>query len=262
MAPTTIEYLSRPKTVSMADHWFEFASLEHFWIERRFRVLQKLAGEFIKTAGEMAEVGCGNGLLQTQIETSYQRSVTGLDLNEYALKRNQSNRSRVCCYDILDKSPGFERSFDVIFLFDVLEHIANEDTFVDALLFHLTTNGKIIVNLPAGPWAFSAYDRAAGHLRRYLIGSLRETARRTGLSVAAWTYWGLTMVPTLAIRKVWLATQSDENSVIRRGFDPGAPWLNRALGFVSKLEPIPQKMLGTSLLAILQRRTPGGEDGT
>ena len=258
---TTIEYLSPPDVVSMADQWFEIASIDHFWIQRRFRVLQSLADESIQKAGEMAEIGCGNGLLQKQIEIGYQRSVTGLDLNEYALKRNVSTRSRVCCYDILDRNPNLAGAFDLIFLFDVLEHIENEDAFLNAALFHLAAGGKVIINVPAGPWAFSAYDRAAGHVRRYLVGSLRNTAQRNALDVTAWTYWGLPLVPTLAIRKIWLSFNRDQNSTIRTGFDSRSPFVNRALAMLSRLESIPQKMLGTSLMAVLKRRTAGGPNG-
>jgi SAM-dependent methyltransferase len=250
-----IEYLSRPAAVNMGDQWFEVASIDHFWIQRRFRVLQILAGELIGEGREMAEIGCGNGLLQRQIETNYDRSVSGLDLNEYALQRNVSTRSRVFCYDILDRNTRLEGAFDVVFLFDVLEHITDEDTFLNALLFHLKPNGKLIVNVPAGPWAFSSYDRAAGHVRRYLIGSLRDTAHRNAFDVADWTYWGLPLIPMLAIRKLWLAIYNNDDAIIRTGFDSRSAWINRSLKKLSTLEPIPQKIIGTSLMAILQRRT-------
>jgi len=259
--PKTIEYLSPPAAVSMADQWFEIASIDHFWIRRRFRVLQIVAGECMRRAGEMAEIGCGNGLLQRQIEIGYQRSVTGLDLNEYALKRNVSTRSRVCCYDILDRNPNLRGAFDLIFLFDVLEHIENEGVFLSAALFHLAAEGKLVINVPAGPWAFSAYDRAAGHVRRYLAGSLATAAQQSALDVISWTYWGLPLVPTLAIRKIWLSMSREQSSTIRKGFDSRSPFINRAFATLSRLESIPQKVLGTSLMAVLKRRTVGGPNG-
>jgi SAM-dependent methyltransferase len=259
--PKAIEYLSQPATVSMADQWFEIASIDHFWIRRRFRVLQSMADEYIQKAGEMAEIGCGNGLLQKQIEIGYQRSVIGLDLNEHALKRNVSTRSRICCYNILDRNPNLEGAFDLIFLFDVLEHIENEGAFLNAALFHLAANGKVVINVPAGPWAFSAYDRAAGHVRRYWVGSLTNVAQRNALDVIAWTYWGLPLVPTLALRKIWLSLSRDQNSTIRKGFDSRSPFVNRVFATLSRLESIPQRVLGTSLMAVLKRRTAGGPDG-
>lgn len=238
----------------MGDDWFDVATFDHFWIQRRFAVFQRLAGGLISGAGELAEVGCGHGLLQLQMERAYSRGVTGLDLNEFALKRNQSDFSPVCCYDIHQRNPDFKQRFGVIFLFDVLEHIEDEDQFLDSLLFHLAPDGNVIVNVPAGQWLFSPYDVAAGHKRRYSIRSLRDVAERNQLQVANWSYWGLPLVPALLLRKLSLLLQQDGKNVISRGFDPGSPAMNRILGMVSRFEFIPQKVLGTSLMAVFKPR--------
>jgi 2-polyprenyl-3-methyl-5-hydroxy-6-metoxy-1,4-benzoquinol methylase len=248
-----IEYLSPPAPVSMADRWFEIASIDHFWVRRRFEVLRRLDGGVVTAAGQIAEIGCGHGLLQRQVEDQYGKEVTGFDLNEYALKRNLSKTSRVCCYDIRQQLPALHQSFDLIFLFDVLEHLSEETEFLNAVLYHLAPQGKLIINVPAGQWAFSAYDRAAGHIRRYSIEQLREVARRSNLQIQSWTYWGLPLVPTLAIRKLWLNGQHDQSKVISSGFDSRSPAINHMLSLLSRCEPLPQKRLGTSLMAILQQ---------
>ena len=236
----------------MADRWFAIAAIDHFWIRRRFDVLQRLAGGLISGAREMAEIGCGHGVFQRQIELAYGREVTGFDLNEYALKQNLSRISKVCCYDIHQKDAALRERFDLIFLFDVLEHIADEDRFLEALMFHLAPGGKLVVNVPAGQWAYSAYDEAAGHVRRYSLGALRQTARRNHLEAADWTYWGLPLVPSLLLRKLWLMGMHDQEKIISAGFDSRTPAINKILGFVSRCEPIPQKLLGTSLMAVFQ----------
>jgi len=248
-----IEYLSPPAEVSMADRWFEIASIEHFWVRRRFNVLQELAGDLIVSSKEMAEIGCGHGLLQRQIEDAYGREVAGFDLNEYALRQNVSRRSAVSCYDVFQMEPALRSRFDVIFLADVLEHISDEDGFLAVLLFHLAPEGKLVLNVPAGQWAYSEYDQAAGHVRRYSISTLQETAARGGLRVQEWTYWGLPLVPTLVLRKLWLKGKRDEGGIISSGFDSRSRPINSLLGLASQCEMIPQKLLGTSLMAILER---------
>jgi 2-polyprenyl-3-methyl-5-hydroxy-6-metoxy-1,4-benzoquinol methylase len=248
-----IEYLSPPAEVSMADRWFEISSVEHFWVRRRFDVLQRLARNLIASAKEMAEIGCGHGLLQRQIEDAYGREVAGFDLNDYALKQNVSRHSSVSCYDIFQRDLTLQSRFDLIFLFDVLEHISQEDGFLEALLFHLTPKGKLVMNVPAGQWAFSEYDQAAGHVRRYSIHTLHETAARSGLRVRQWTYWGLPLVPTLAVRKLWLKGKRDKRAIISFGFDSRSTAINSLLRFASQCELIPQKLLGTSLMAILEK---------
>jgi SAM-dependent methyltransferase len=259
--PRKIDYLSPPAEVSMADRWFEIASVGHFWVRRRFEVLQRLADGLIKGAQDMAEIGCGHGLLQRQVEDAYAREVMGFDLNEFALKQNVSRRSRVCCYDIYQRDLALKDRFDVIFLFDVLEHITDEDRFLNALLFHLTRQGKLVINVPAGQWAFSSYDVAAGHVRRYSIRTLSESAGRNGLETQEWSYWGLPLVPTLVLRKLWLTGQRGQSTIITTGFDSRSTAINSVLGALSRCEWIPQKFLGTSLMAVLQVAS-GKSNGT
>jgi hypothetical protein len=60
------------------------------------------------------------------------------------------------------------------------------------------------------------------------------------------------LVATLAVRKLWLLGKSEQSEIITSGFDPTSHKVNQALGFLSRLERIPQKLLGTSLMAVLQ----------
>lgn len=246
-----IEYLSPPAEVSMTDGYFEIASLDHFWVRRRFEIFRSLAGELIAGAREMAEIGCGHGMLQRQIEETFEREVAGFDLNEHGLKQNLSQRSRVCCYDIFQTDASLRERFDLIFLFDVLEHMADEDRFLTALMFHLAPEGKVIVNVPAGPWGYSGYDRAAGHFRRYSAQTLRDAAERNNLAMVKWSYWGFPLVPTLVLRKLWDLGNHDQQKAYSAGFDTRTPLINQLLRFLSKCEVIPQKLAGTSLMAVL-----------
>jgi len=248
-----IEYLSRPAEVSMSHDYFQIATTDHFWVSRRFEVLQRIANGIVSGAGEIAEVGCGHGLLQRQIEDAYGKPVTGFDLNEYGLKHNVSRISRVCCYDIHQRNEELRGKFDLILLFDVLEHISDEDSFLNALLFHLAPRGKLIVHVPAGHWAFSEYDIAAGHVRRYGMKGLRAVAQRNKLEIQDWTWWGFPLVPALAVRKLVVRGKRDQRKIIATGFDSKTPWMDKALRTITRLEWIPQKFLGTSLMAVLRR---------
>lgn len=247
-----IVYLSPAAQVSMADQWFDIASMVHFWIERRFEVFKRFCGELISGTGELAEIGCGHGLMQRQIELYYGRGVTGFDLNDFALKHNLSQQSSIYCYDILQMDSTLKGKFEIIFLLDVLEHIEDEDRFLNALLFHLAPRGKLIVNVPAGQWAYSSYDRAVGHARRYGVNDLRAVALRNGLQIKDWTYWGLPLLPTLLIRKLWPMLSRDQSNIVTTGFDPGSPQINSILKYLCRIEWIPQRLVGTSLMAILQ----------
>ena len=251
-----IEYLSPPAAVSMADRWFEIASLDHFWVRRRFEVLQRLAGAQLPAAKNMAEIGCGHGLLQRQVEDQFGKPVTGFDLNDFALKQNISRTSQVCCYDIFQREPALRQRFDLIFLFDVLEHLSDEQKFLDAVTFHLAPQGRLILNVPAGQWAFSAYDVAAGHQRRYSMNPSPPRPLAIICSSKAAPIGASLLSPRSPSANSGCSVKRISPQIISEGFDARTSALNAALGFLSRCEPLPQKFLGTSLMATFRPALP------
>jgi SAM-dependent methyltransferase len=239
--------------VSMADSWFELANLDHFWVRRRFEVMLKLADAAIRQAQNISEVGCGNGLVQRYLEDHYGVSVAGFELNELALKQSCSRTSPLYCYNIHERAEHLKSQFDLVILFDVLEHIEDEGGFLASIKHHMTDSARLLINVPALQSLYSMYDEAAGHVRRYNIRQMTKSAEASGFRVSSFTYWGLPLMPLLVLRKGLLAFRRGEKEIISSGFDPGSPALNAALMRLSRCEILPQKWMGTSLMAVLER---------
>jgi len=237
--------------VNMGDWWFEIATPDHFWIRRRFAVMRRLADSAVRKAKRAAEIGCGNGLLQRDLENHYGVSVAGFELNEFALKNSMSRLSPLYCYDIHQRNPQFRSYFDLLFLFDVLEHIEDESRFLQSVKFHLSDFGTLLINVPAHQFFYSDYDRAAGHVRRYSASQLEKVLDRNGFKLSASTYWGLPLVPLLLARKAITLSRTDGRS----GFDPKGRKTNDLLGLLARVERIPQNFLGTSVMAVVENRT-------
>lgn len=243
--------LSVERGVSMGGEWFDLATPEHFWMARRFEVLRKLCGHRLTGKIQCGEIGCGNGVLQSQIEAEYGLAVDGFDLHRGALEQNISSRGQLHYYDISERHPEFQHRYDVLFVFDVIEHVTGEDEFLQACRFHLRPGGALLINVPARPELFSTYDVAAGHVRRYTLKQLRDLAGRTAMRLAEHTYWGLPYYPLLLARKM-MQKRGSSASVLRAGFSPRAKAINTMLLWLARAEPIPQRALGTSLLAVFQ----------
>ena len=246
----SVTYLSATLPVNMGDWWFDVATCDHFWIRRRFEVMRRLADSVLRDSSSVAEIGCGNGLLQREVEDYYGIPVAGFELNEVALQKNVSRLSPLYCYNIHERKSEFRAHFDLLFLFDVLEHIENESEFLQSVKFHLAESGTLLINVPAHQCFFSDYDRAAGHVRRYSMAGLENLAERNGLVASAFTYWGLPLVPLLLVRKVMTIERSNGNA----GFDAGSPTMNRLLSFVARCERVPQRLMGTSVMAVLRKQ--------
>jgi SAM-dependent methyltransferase len=246
----SITYLTPATPVSMGDWWFDIATEDHFWIRRRFAVMRQLADSTIRRCRSAAEIGCGNGLLQKELEDHYGFPVAGFDLNELALRKNVSRLSPLYCYDIHQRKPDFGGRFDLLLLFDVLEHIQDEHAFLQSVKFHLANSGTLIINVPAHQLFHSDYDRAAGHVRRYSRKYLIKVGQENGFEIHAITYWGLPLVPLLFLRKGINMSRTNGKA----GFDTRGQMMNRLLTSLARCEFLPQHVLGTSLMAVLTKR--------
>ena len=159
--------LSQPQSVSMAEVYFDLVHPDHFWAARRFDVLVQLAGALLGPQKACAEIGCGNGVLQNQLAKRFGVTVDGIDLCLKALEESVAESGTLYYYDVFQRAPEFKHKYDVIFLFDVLEHIRDDLGFLNACLYHLKAGGHVVVNVPARKELFSSYDIVAGHVRRY-----------------------------------------------------------------------------------------------
>ena len=253
MNSKNIKFLSPSKAVSMADSWFDVATLDHFWVKRRFEVLRKLLGQGFKPSGAVAEIGCGHGLVQAQFMNVYCAKVDGYELNEFALSKSVAVEQPKFIYDIHERRDELKGKYGLIILFDVIEHIEHEKNFLDAVLFHLAPAGMLAVNVPALQFLFSNYDLAAGHVRRYSLRQLICLGKTVGLDFVAGSYWGLPLLPLLAVRKILLSFMSGEEEVINKGFRPPSLFLNKLLHILCGFEVVPQNFLGTSAMCVFKK---------
>lgn len=248
----SIVRLSERRGVNMAEQWFELVTLDHFWIVRRFDVLRRLCAHRLQPQLTYGEIGCGNGILQRQLADRFGLTADGIDLGWAALERNQSISGTLYYYDVLDRCLELREKYDVLFLFDVLEHVEEEDTFLQAILFHLKPGGTLIINVPSRQELYSQYDRAVGHVRRYRLKDLARLAVSHHLTPLECTYWGLPFYPLLLVRKL-LTEWCDESSIVEKGMKPPGRPANRMLKIYARLELLPQRCLGTSIMIALQK---------
>lgn len=174
-------FLSEPAPVNMGSEWFDIVDASHFWIRNRLQVFLKMAPP-LPAKSKYAEIGCGTGLFQDQLERNAGISVDGFDLNLEALKRNIS-RSPLFVYNVFEQCPSLESVYDGLFLFDVLEHLDDDREFVKACLYHLKPGGLIYINVPSREELRSKYDALVGHVRRYSLSDLAPVAESCGLAV-------------------------------------------------------------------------------
>ena len=240
------------------DVWYEMASADHFWLRWRVAAAQRqIDAVGLPRHGSLRvlDVGGGTGVLREQLEARAAWQIDITDLHPTALSHARAGRGRNLHYDVREERADMLAAYDVVLLFDVLEHVEGPVSFVAALGRHLRPGGHLFVNVPAVRALFSGYDVAAGHLRRYEPASLRAEIEGGGLEVRDVRYWGLSLVPLLLLRKALLRGRAGPE-VIREGFQPPGAVIHRVLLGMMRAETavLARPALGTSLLAAARRR--------
>ncbi|MFO0926415.1 MAG: class I SAM-dependent methyltransferase [Gemmataceae bacterium] len=244
------------------------AEQTYFWFRHRRRVLaQQLARLTADLADgfQVLEVGCGNGSLLQVLEQACPRGqVTGSDLFaeglEYARQRVRCQLVQADVYDL-----PFGPQFDVIGMFDVLEHLPDEQGALRCLTGVLRPGGRLLLTVPAYQSLWSYADEAGGHYRRYAPRQLHAALEAAGYEVDYLTPFMALLYPLMKLGRAAAAWRNRFRSKPLDGITLNlnefrvSPLVNAALSGMLRLElPLLARgarlPTGTSLLAVARPR--------
>ena len=92
---------------------------------------------------DILDFGCGWGGFLRNIQKS--KTLTGVELRKECINHIRSNVKKI---DISDNINSFDKKFDVITMFHVLEHIPYQTETLKVLKSKLKNKGKIIIEVP------------------------------------------------------------------------------------------------------------------
>lgn len=87
---------------------------------------------------------------------------------------------------------------DAIVILNVLEHIEDDRAAIRNCFRMLKLGGRLVVEVPAGPWLYDNYDRALMHFRRYTAGDLKSKLKAAGFHIRKFTHLGFFVYPAFA----------------------------------------------------------------
>ena len=175
----------------------------HWWfLGRRTLIAAMIKKLKLPPHAQILEVGCGTGGNLTMLSNF--GDVYGLEMDPTALAiaaektHNRFDIRAGCCpHDI----PFQNQRFDLICLFDVLEHIADDNATLLALKPLLSETGRIVITVPAYPWLYSTHDSFLHHKRRYLASPLGKQCVALGFKVIKLSYFNTILFPlAVAVR--------------------------------------------------------------
>jgi SAM-dependent methyltransferase len=224
----------------------------HWWFEGRRRIMRSLIRTLqLPEHVAILEVGCGTGANLAMLgEFGH---VTGIEPSAEARRFISADGVEVLDGALPDKLNIDIKLFDLVCLFDVLEHI-DEDVFsLKSIHNLLNKNGYLLLTVPALPWLWGMHDASHHHKRRYRLQELDGKMRNAGYSIEYISYYNFILFPLVAgarLLKRWFSKDAPDdamppewlNGLLLRLFASERFWLMRYW-------PLP---VGVSLVAIVR----------
>lgn len=146
-----------PFTLAGNDKFYE--QLQKFdWYYLQWKWDYDAAIPFIPNGSRVLDIGCGAGNFLIRLKNDKNCDCTGLEFNDKAISAGRAKGLEIHKAFIQDYAKEHRAEYDVVCFFQVLEHIAEIDSFISAALECLKPGGKMIICVPNNNPYYFKYD--------------------------------------------------------------------------------------------------------
>jgi SAM-dependent methyltransferase len=220
------------------EYFARLAKIEesNFWFRARNELIQWALRNYFPDAKSFFEVGCGTGFVLAGIHEKFPRMrLAGSEIFADGLAIAKARLPNVQLYQMDARRIPFEREFDVVGAFDVLEHIIEDKNVLVQMFNAAQPGGGLLATVPQHPFLWSASDKYAMHQRRYNRAELRAKVESAGFQIERITSFNSLLLPLM----IWSRMLRKRNQDLQpwREFEI-SPALNKSLESILKLERI------------------------
>jgi SAM-dependent methyltransferase len=227
----------------------------HWWfLGRRAIVDAVLRGLHIPQGARLVDIGSGaGGMLSSLLPYGEVWSLEGDAESANRIRERYGARVNLVP-DFFEQATLPESSFDVVTMFDVLEHIEDDAAALKRIAGLLKPGGMYVATVPARPSLWGHHDVLNRHYRRYLRSDLRRVIESSGLVIETCSYFNTFLFPMIyVVRRLWRLLGKTESDIHQPG-----PFVNGLLarlfsaerGWIASKRSFP---IGVSLLVVARK---------
>ena len=191
----------------------ELAKLEerNFWFRARNRLIVWALQHQMPAFADFLEVGCGTGYVLQGVATAFPAAhLCGTEAQTEGLQFAAARVPRAAFLQMDARHMPFDREFDVIGAFDVIEHINEDETVLAEMHRALRPGGSLLLTVPQHPFLWSEYDVRAHHVRRYTAGELRQKLTHAGYEIVKMTSFVSVLLPLMMLSRLTRRTTAPD----------------------------------------------------
>ena len=173
-----------------ADYWY-------------FKVVREMADVLISDAlagapwGTTLDVGCGTGAWLDVIKT-HTDDFLGVDFSEPALEFCRSRGHTQLLQADATQIPRDAASFDILTALGLIEHIQDDQAFLEESARLLKPGGLMVMMTSSFPYLWTVSDVANEHHRRYYLRALNKKIQASGFETLRFSHINFFLFPALA----------------------------------------------------------------
>jgi hypothetical protein len=165
----------------------------HPWELARLKIVSSLLQRHLPPdrPARILDIGCGDAWLVEQLAARFPDNHfvaidQAFEQDELMEIRWRLRDEPIEVFQRLQDVPDrADEPVDMVLLLDVLEHIEDDEGFLEDLQFHagITADTRLMITVPAWQGLFCSHDAFLGHYRRYTAPMLEQRLARSGFAV-------------------------------------------------------------------------------
>lgn len=182
-----------------------FYNKDWWWFAGRHDLLSNIYNNI--TYNKVLEVGCGSG---DNSKSFVSQSYYGIDISQDLIR--SGDRSKNLMIGAANILPFVDKSFDIVVLLDILEHLDTESSALKEVHRVLKDDGSILILVPAFQFLWNSHDVLNEHKRRYTKPMLANILTDSFV-IAKFTYWNFFLFFPIAISKILNKNNNNQTGI-------------------------------------------------